>query len=127
MSSIDRRSLTHDDAFLLLECGSFWPDSMVDKSSFMRMLVHAVKVEAHDIQSERWEEELTASGACNASGVVDVKHFVAFCLQGGVERAETVQGVLQGQLPRPQQEDERLAAPSEPSNEMLAATNTKRG
>eukprot|EP00971_Amphidinium_carterae_P245747 4880542-Amphidinium_carterae.1 len=86
------------------------------------MLVHALHVEAHDIQSERWEEALTASGACNASGVVDVKRFVAFCLQGGIERAETV---LPGQLLRPQQEDERFAAPSAPLNEMLAATNTK--
>eukprot|EP00971_Amphidinium_carterae_P340194 6478403-Amphidinium_carterae.1 len=83
MSSIERRTLTDDDASLLLECGSFWPDSMVAKSSFMQMLVHALNVETHDIHSERWEEELTASGACNASGVVDVKHFVAFCLQGG--------------------------------------------
>eukprot|EP00971_Amphidinium_carterae_P243199 4829667-Amphidinium_carterae.1 len=71
MSSIDRRSLTDNDASLLLECGSFWPDSMVDKSSFMKMLVHALHVEARDAQSEHWEEELTASGACNASGVVD--------------------------------------------------------
>eukprot|EP00971_Amphidinium_carterae_P242845 4821836-Amphidinium_carterae.1 len=69
MSSIDRCSLTDDDVSLLLECGSFWPDSMVDKKSFMQMLVHAMHVEAPDIQSERWEVELTASGACNASGV----------------------------------------------------------
>eukprot|EP00971_Amphidinium_carterae_P202390 4015764-Amphidinium_carterae.1 len=88
----------------------------------MQMLAHALNVEAPDI--ERWEEELTASDACNASGVVDVKHFVAFCLQGGVERAETP---VQGVLSRPQQEDERLASPSAPSNDMLAATNTKRG
>eukprot|EP00971_Amphidinium_carterae_P101461 2008299-Amphidinium_carterae.1 len=120
MSSIDRCFLTHDDASLLLECGSFWPDSMVDKSSFMEMLAHAMNVEAPYIQSERWEEELTASGACNVSGVVDVKRFVAFCLQGGVARTETVQAVLS----RPQQEDERWAAPSKPSNEMLAATKT---
>eukprot|EP00971_Amphidinium_carterae_P320603 6372367-Amphidinium_carterae.1 len=73
------------------------------------MLVHALNVEARDIQSERWEEELTASDACNASGVVDVKHFVAFCLQGGVERAETL---VQGVSTRPQHQDERLAAPS---------------
>eukprot|EP00971_Amphidinium_carterae_P113788 2254647-Amphidinium_carterae.1 len=71
MSSIDRRSLTRDDASLLLEGGSYWPDSMVDKSSFVKMLVHVLNVETNDIQSERWEEELTASGACNASGVVD--------------------------------------------------------
>eukprot|EP00971_Amphidinium_carterae_P055023 1084169-Amphidinium_carterae.1 len=71
MSSIDRRSFTHDDASLLLECGSFWPDSMVDRSSFMQMLAHALNVESHGIQNKRWEEELTASGACNASGVVD--------------------------------------------------------
>eukprot|EP00971_Amphidinium_carterae_P314762 6256892-Amphidinium_carterae.1 len=89
MSRIDRCTLTHDDASLLLQCGSFWPDSMVERSSFMQMLAHAMNVEAPDIQSERWEEELAASGACNASGVVDVKHFVDFCLQGGVERAET--------------------------------------
>eukprot|EP00971_Amphidinium_carterae_P150720 2988309-Amphidinium_carterae.1 len=78
----------------------------------MKMLLHALNLEAHDIQRERWEKELTASGACNASGVVDVKHFVAFCLEGGVERAETVLGVLS----IPQQKDEGLAAPSEPSN-----------
>eukprot|EP00971_Amphidinium_carterae_P106656 2112810-Amphidinium_carterae.1 len=59
--------------------GSFWPDSIVDKSSFMKILLHVLNVEAEtDNRSERWEEELTASGACNASGVVDVKHVVAF-------------------------------------------------
>eukprot|EP00971_Amphidinium_carterae_P191599 3802037-Amphidinium_carterae.1 len=120
MSSIDECSLTHDDASLLLECGSFWPDSMVDKGSFLKMFAHALKVEAHDIQSEPWEEKLTASGACNAFGVVDVKQFVEFCLRGGVQRAETM---LPGQLLSPQLEDERLAAP-DPSTEMLAATKT---
>eukprot|EP00971_Amphidinium_carterae_P274115 5440294-Amphidinium_carterae.1 len=49
----------------------------------MQTLLHALHVETFDM--ERWEEELTASGACNTSGVVDVKHFVTFCLQGGVE------------------------------------------
>eukprot|EP00971_Amphidinium_carterae_P011986 236407-Amphidinium_carterae.1 len=98
MSSIDFDCL---DVLLLLECGSFWPDSLVERSSFMQMLAHAMNVEAPDI--DRWEEELTASGACNASGLVDVNRFVAFCLQGGVERAETV---LPGQLPRPQEEYE---------------------
>eukprot|EP00971_Amphidinium_carterae_P248101 4926050-Amphidinium_carterae.1 len=28
MSRIERRSLTHEEASLLLQCGSFWPDSM---------------------------------------------------------------------------------------------------
>eukprot|EP00971_Amphidinium_carterae_P268664 5329901-Amphidinium_carterae.1 len=52
---------------------------MVDESSFMKMLLHVLNVEAEtENRSERWEEELTASGACNASGVVDVKHVVAF-------------------------------------------------
>eukprot|EP00971_Amphidinium_carterae_P037553 738333-Amphidinium_carterae.1 len=108
--SINQDSLTDDDAALVLlyECGSFWPDSMVDKGSFMKMLVRALNVEAHDIQSERWEEELTLSGACNASGVVDVKHFVTFCLEGGVERAKTVVG----ELFTIQEGDERLAATS---------------
>eukprot|EP00971_Amphidinium_carterae_P108538 2148901-Amphidinium_carterae.1 len=66
---------------------------MVDKSSFMKILLRVLNVEAEtDNPSERWEEEeLTAFGACNAlSGVVDVKHIVAFCLQEGVEGAETV-------------------------------------
>eukprot|EP00971_Amphidinium_carterae_P315729 6275983-Amphidinium_carterae.2 len=123
MSSIGRRSLTHEEASLLLQCGCFWPDSMVDKSSFMKMLLHVLDVEEQpDIQTERWEEELTASGACDASGVVDLKHFVAFCLRGGVERAETpVQGVLFTML---EEDDERLAAPSEPTTEIVAATNT---
>eukprot|EP00971_Amphidinium_carterae_P105065 2080462-Amphidinium_carterae.1 len=91
MSNIDRRSLTHEEAGLLLQCGSFWPESMVDRSSFMKMLLHIRNVEAEtDIQTDRCEQELTSSGACNASGVVDVKHFVAFCLQVGNEGAETV-------------------------------------
>eukprot|EP00971_Amphidinium_carterae_P259209 5143770-Amphidinium_carterae.1 len=86
-----RRSLTHEEASLLLQCGSFWPDLMVDKSSFMKMLVHVLNVEAQlDIETECWEEEeeITAFGVRNASGVVDVKHFVAFCLVGGIEGAE---------------------------------------
>eukprot|EP00971_Amphidinium_carterae_P311745 6196177-Amphidinium_carterae.1 len=126
MSGIDRRSLTHAEAYLLLHSGSFWPDLMVDKSSFMKMLLHVLNVEAHyqpDIETERWEQELTASGACNASGVLDVRHFVAFCLQGGLEGAETVLGMLS----TIEEEDEILVAPSEPSNEMLAASNTKPG
>eukprot|EP00971_Amphidinium_carterae_P116401 2305897-Amphidinium_carterae.1 len=93
---------------------------MVDRSSFMKMLVHAFNVEAQpDSETERWEQELTASGACNASAVVDVKHFVSFCEQGGLEGAETVQGVLSTS----QQEDERLAAPPERSKGMLGAAN----
>eukprot|EP00971_Amphidinium_carterae_P160164 3174938-Amphidinium_carterae.1 len=124
MSSIGQRDLTYEQASLLWQCGSFWPDSMVDKSSFMKMLAHVLNVEAQpDIRMERWEEELTASGACNASGVVDVKNFVAFCMEEGIERAENMLGVLS----RPPQQDERVAAPSEPSNERLAATNTKPG
>eukprot|EP00971_Amphidinium_carterae_P304503 6050812-Amphidinium_carterae.1 len=82
------------------------------------MLLHVLNVEAHpDIQTERWEEQLTASGACNESGVVDARHFVTFSQQGGAEGAKTGLGVLS------QHEPERLAAPSEPSNEMRAPTN----
>eukprot|EP00971_Amphidinium_carterae_P175142 3472015-Amphidinium_carterae.1 len=128
MSRIGRRPFTleEEEASLLLDCGSFWPDLMVDKSSFMQMLVHVLNVETQlDIQAECWEEdeeeELTASGACNASGVVDVKRFVAACQQGCIEGAGKVLGVLS----RPQQQDERLAAPSGPSIEMLDAANTK--
>eukprot|EP00971_Amphidinium_carterae_P290740 5773257-Amphidinium_carterae.1 len=72
MSRIDRRSFTHEEAAILLECSSFWSDSMVDKSSFMKVLFHVLNAEAPyqpDIETERWEQELTASGACNASGV----------------------------------------------------------
>eukprot|EP00971_Amphidinium_carterae_P012655 249178-Amphidinium_carterae.1 len=116
--------LPDEEASVLLHCASLWPDSMVDKSSFMKMLLHVVNVEACEFQNNRWEEELTASGACNASGVVDVKRFVAFSLLEGIERAEhPVQGVLS----KPQQEDERLAAPSALLNERLAAINTKPG
>eukprot|EP00971_Amphidinium_carterae_P336009 6472131-Amphidinium_carterae.1 len=89
MSTIDRRSLRHDEASLLSRSGSFWPGSMVDKSLFMKMLLHVLNVEAQlDIQTERWEEQLTASG--------------------GVKGAETVLGTLA----RPRQEDERLVATS---------------
>eukprot|EP00971_Amphidinium_carterae_P300291 5966418-Amphidinium_carterae.1 len=91
---------------------------MVDRGSFVKMLLHVLSVEAQpDIQSKCWEEALIASGACDASNVVDVKHFAAFCLQGGVGGAETVLGMLS----RPQQEIERLAAPLEPSNKNPAA------
>eukprot|EP00971_Amphidinium_carterae_P220256 4372658-Amphidinium_carterae.1 len=89
MSRIGQRPLTHEETSVLLQCGSFWPDSMVDKVAFLEMLLHVLNVEAGtDYQIARWEEELTASGACNASGVVDVKHFVAFCQQGGIEGTE---------------------------------------
>eukprot|EP00971_Amphidinium_carterae_P269332 5343029-Amphidinium_carterae.1 len=124
MSRIDRCSLTHGEAFLLLQCGSFWPDSMVDKSSFMKMLFHVMNVEAQpDIQTERWEEELIASGACDASGVVDVRHFVSFSQEEGVEGAETVLGLLS----RLQQEDKRLAAPSEPPSKNMLANHPAGG
>eukprot|EP00971_Amphidinium_carterae_P053826 1060083-Amphidinium_carterae.1 len=72
MSSSGQRSLGHEEASLLLQCGSFWPDSMVDKSSFMKMLLHVLNVEAEmDNHTARWEEILTASAACNVSRVVD--------------------------------------------------------
>eukprot|EP00971_Amphidinium_carterae_P215411 4275343-Amphidinium_carterae.1 len=88
----------------------------------MKMLFHVLSVEAQPhIETEGWEQELAAAGACNASGVVDVKHFVAFCQQGGGEGTKIVLGVLS----TPQQEDERLAAPSEPAIEMLAAGSTE--
>eukprot|EP00971_Amphidinium_carterae_P263926 5236012-Amphidinium_carterae.1 len=81
---------------------------MVDRSSFMTMLLHVVNGETEtDNQSKGWQEVLTASGACNALGVVDVEHFVRFCLLLGVEG--------------------RLDAPSEPSKERLAATSSKPG
>eukprot|EP00971_Amphidinium_carterae_P240072 4766463-Amphidinium_carterae.1 len=93
---------------------------MVDKSAFVKMLLHVLNVEAHtDNPTKRCEEELTSFGACNASGVVDVKHFVAFCLPEGAEGTKNVLGVLS----RPQQ-DYRWVDHAEPSNEMLAATNT---
>eukprot|EP00971_Amphidinium_carterae_P120179 2380899-Amphidinium_carterae.1 len=123
MSRIGQRSLTYEEADLLRHCGFFWPNSRVDKSSFMKILASVLNVEVQlDIQTERWEEELTASGACNASGEVDVTHFVALRLLG-VEGAETVQSVLS----RPQQENWRVAGPSGRSNEMLAAVNNKAG
>eukprot|EP00971_Amphidinium_carterae_P288965 5737837-Amphidinium_carterae.1 len=124
MSRVARCSLAHEEASLLLQCGSFWPNSMVDKVSFMQMLASILNVEAQpDIQIERWEGELLASCACNASGVVDVKHFVSFCLKGVVEGTETVLDILS----TPQQEDERVAAPSVQSNERLASIDTKPG
>eukprot|EP00971_Amphidinium_carterae_P103457 2048283-Amphidinium_carterae.1 len=57
------------------------------------MLRRILDVEAEpDAQTQRREEELTASGACNARGVVDVKHFVASSLQEGLEEAEPALG-----------------------------------
>eukprot|EP00971_Amphidinium_carterae_P076624 1513459-Amphidinium_carterae.1 len=98
---------------------------MVDKSSFVKMLLHvmirfSLNVKAHpEIQTERWEEVLNASGACDASGVVDVRRFVTFSQEGGVEGAESMLGVLS----RPQKEIERLAAPSETSNKNMLANH----
>eukprot|EP00971_Amphidinium_carterae_P164258 3256415-Amphidinium_carterae.1 len=116
-----RRSVKFPEANLLLACGSFWPDSMVDKGSVMKMLVHVLNLEAPpDIEIEHWAFELAASGACNASGdsVVDMRCFIAFCLLQ--EHVEGTQTVLGG-LPAPEQEDELLTAPSE----MRATINTK--
>eukprot|EP00971_Amphidinium_carterae_P205205 4072522-Amphidinium_carterae.1 len=83
---------------------------MVDKSSFAKMLIHVLNVEfveARDSQTDRFEEELNASAACNAFGMVDVKHFVD-CLQGGEEGTENMLGTLS----RSQQKDGRLAGTS---------------
>eukprot|EP00971_Amphidinium_carterae_P314165 6244864-Amphidinium_carterae.1 len=63
-----------------------------------------------------------AGGSCHRSGMVDVKHFVALSLQRCVARAGKVLGVC-SRLQQ-QEEEERVGGPSEPSNEMLAATNT---
>eukprot|EP00971_Amphidinium_carterae_P129720 2569593-Amphidinium_carterae.1 len=91
------------------------------------MLLHVLNVEAEaDIPTERWEQAIKASGASNASCMVDVNRFVAFCclerFLGSIEGAETVMAAFS----RPEQE-ERLASPSEQSIEMLAAFNTKAG
>eukprot|EP00971_Amphidinium_carterae_P123036 2435898-Amphidinium_carterae.1 len=106
MSGIGRLSLTHEEASLLLQCGYFWPDSMVDKGSFMKMLRHILDVEAEtDIQTERREEELAASGACNARGVVDVKHYVSREMWKSIGRVAILRMLAQSKL-----EDELLAA-----------------
>eukprot|EP00971_Amphidinium_carterae_P053140 1046688-Amphidinium_carterae.1 len=124
MSSIGQRfCLNSEEASLLLQCSFFWPDSMVDASSFMKMLAHVLNLEAQsDVQVEQWEEELIAFGACPAPGVVDVKRLVALILIGD-EGPKHMLGVLS----RPPQEDQRLAALSEASNDMLATINTKPG
>eukprot|EP00971_Amphidinium_carterae_P139758 2768952-Amphidinium_carterae.1 len=54
--------------------------------------------------------------------MVDVKHFVDFCQQEGVEGAKDMLGVLS----RPQQGDGGLTAPSE-HERLEAAINTKPG
>eukprot|EP00971_Amphidinium_carterae_P014991 296157-Amphidinium_carterae.1 len=106
MTSTGQRSLTHDEASLLLECGSFWPDSMVDKSSFLKMLLHVLNVEAGtDHQIARWEEELTVSGACNTSDMVDVKHFVSREMWKSIGRVAILRVLAKSKL-----EDGLLAA-----------------
>eukprot|EP00971_Amphidinium_carterae_P178246 3535831-Amphidinium_carterae.1 len=138
MSRIERRSLTREEGSLLLQCGSFWPDSMVDRSSFMKMLLHVLTVEGQrDIQPERWEEELNASGVCDAFGVVDVKHFVSREMWKSIGRVAILRVLAKSKF-----EDSLLAttrfvvshgaewelpAPVKSSNEMLDVTNTKRG
>eukprot|EP00971_Amphidinium_carterae_P260046 5159505-Amphidinium_carterae.1 len=134
MSRLGRRSLTHEEASLLLQCGSFWPDSMVDKSSFLKMLLHILNVETQpDIPTERWEEaeehELTASGACNASSVVDVNLFVSIgrvAILRVLAKSKQEDISLAATRFVPAHSDEwQLSAPSEPWNEMLAAANPK--
>eukprot|EP00971_Amphidinium_carterae_P230565 4575835-Amphidinium_carterae.1 len=144
MSTIGPRALTRVEAALLLECGSFWPDSMVEQSSFVKMLLHILKLEVQpDIQASRWEEELaasrweeeiTASGACNASGVVDVKHFVSREMWKSIGRVAILRVLAKSKV-----EDTLLAAtrfvvshgaewqppaPSEPSRAMRVGINT---
>eukprot|EP00971_Amphidinium_carterae_P188167 3735047-Amphidinium_carterae.1 len=92
---------------------------MVDESSFMKMLLHVLHVEAEtDNRSERWEEELTASGACNASGVVDVSTSLIsackealkepktcwVCCTGHSRRLREWSRRMKGWLPSPSQE-----------------------
>eukprot|EP00971_Amphidinium_carterae_P244891 4862190-Amphidinium_carterae.1 len=125
MSRSRQRSLTHEEASILLQCGSFWPDSMVDESSFMKMLLGVLNVEAEtDIQIARWEEELAASEACNACGVVDVRHYVSRVLAKSKLEDEML---VATRFVVSHGAEWELPAPSEPSKEMLAATYTKQG
>eukprot|EP00971_Amphidinium_carterae_P035090 690827-Amphidinium_carterae.1 len=107
MSVIGQRSLTREEASLLLHCGSFWPDSMVEKASFMQMLRHILDVEAEpDVRTQhREQEDLAASGACNTRGVVDVKHYVSREMWKSIGRVAILRVLAQSKL-----EDELLAA-----------------
>eukprot|EP00971_Amphidinium_carterae_P209093 4148179-Amphidinium_carterae.1 len=79
---------------------------MVDKGHFMQMLLHILDVEAEtDVEMERREEELTASGACNASGLVDVKHYVSREMWKSIGRVAILRVLAQSKL-----ENELLAA-----------------
>eukprot|EP00971_Amphidinium_carterae_P026548 523755-Amphidinium_carterae.1 len=115
-NSIDRHSLTYAEAVLLMQCGSFWPDFLMDEYSFMKLLLRVLNVEAGtDIHIDGWWMEGVRSSSWNLLRIfdgdhadVDVSKFVSFCMLQGVGGLDGVLGVLY----RPQRGDERLAATS---------------
>eukprot|EP00971_Amphidinium_carterae_P089732 1776701-Amphidinium_carterae.1 len=63
---------------ILLESSWFWPDSLLDKDTFMELLIAVLSLEFPPISE--WEKQLIASGALNDDGKVNVQLFVAASL-----------------------------------------------
>eukprot|EP00971_Amphidinium_carterae_P189992 3771512-Amphidinium_carterae.1 len=64
--------LSAKEAVILQFSGSFWPDSMLDKDTFMVLLANILSLE-FPYQISEWEEQLKASGALGDAGKVDVQ------------------------------------------------------
>eukprot|EP00971_Amphidinium_carterae_P108034 2138748-Amphidinium_carterae.1 len=67
--------LSAEEAAILWQSGSFWPDSVLDKDTFMELLTNVLSLEFPPISE--WEKQLVASGAQCDDGKVDVRRFVA--------------------------------------------------
>eukprot|EP00971_Amphidinium_carterae_P001403 28078-Amphidinium_carterae.1 len=67
MSEVRGCRLSAEDAGTLRECGSFWPGAMLDKDTFMDLLVNVLNLEYH-YQISEWEKQLVATGALDDAG-----------------------------------------------------------
>eukprot|EP00971_Amphidinium_carterae_P046422 914028-Amphidinium_carterae.1 len=65
-----------EEAAILLQSGSFWPGSTLDKDTFMALLANVLSLE-FPYQISEWEKQLVATGALGDAGEVDVQLFVA--------------------------------------------------
>eukprot|EP00971_Amphidinium_carterae_P318680 6334472-Amphidinium_carterae.1 len=82
--------LSAEEATTLLQSGSFWPGSMLDKDTFMELLANVLSLEFY-YQISEWEKQLIATGALGDAGKVDVQRFVvALSVSTTLSDADTI-------------------------------------
>eukprot|EP00971_Amphidinium_carterae_P197366 3917530-Amphidinium_carterae.1 len=67
MSEAHGCRLSKEEAITLWQSGSFWPDSLLDKDTFMELLGNVLSLEFH-YQISEWEKQLIATRALGDAG-----------------------------------------------------------